>query len=245
MRDFLQGSYTNSINGTTTKNVFYSTSCPSIWVRLDKQEIVLPAEFLTQRLVRVLFSDFGGAGFQYLLVHGITVESACASVSQQPASRSSCPTGIATLSVVAGGVGPFTYQWQYESDINSWTDALDGVVPYAGGTITASNVETDHLQLALNTTHGAPPIRFRCVVTNSCGSVTSDPATLVPCQSDLTCDNVVDDDDFVVFVAAYNLLDCADPAMAADCPADLNGDAFVDDSDFVLFVGSYNELGCI
>ncbi|MGH7244086.1 MAG: hypothetical protein ACREJD_11760 [Phycisphaerales bacterium] len=55
---------------------------------------------------------------------------------------------------------------------------------------------------------------------------------------------MVEDADFVDFVAAYNILACDDPAMPVGCPADLNGDGFVDDEDFVLFVGAYNALVC-
>ena len=64
------------------------------------------------------------------------------------------------------------------------------------------------------------------------------------CPGDLNSDGQVDDADFVLFVFAYDLLDCADPAMPAGCNADLNNDAVVDDADFVLFVIAYNELAC-
>lgn len=64
------------------------------------------------------------------------------------------------------------------------------------------------------------------------------------CPADLNGDGFVDDGDFPIFVAAYNILDCADPSMPAGCPADLNGDGFVDDADFVAFVVAYNELVC-
>lgn len=64
------------------------------------------------------------------------------------------------------------------------------------------------------------------------------------CIGDLNNDGFVDDSDFVLFVAAYNLLDCADPTMPVGCPADFNDDGFVDDADFVLFVAAYNELIC-
>ncbi|MBL8887447.1 MAG: hypothetical protein JNK16_12370 [Phycisphaerales bacterium] len=148
------------------------------------------------------------------------------------------------MSVAIAGISPAEFQWQVESSPNLWADVSDGTIQYAGGQLDVSRSESDSLQLFLNTTPGARPIRFRCIVTNSCGSITSEPATLVPCQSDLTCDNVVDDADFVVFVAAYNVLDCADPAMAVGCPADLNGDGLVDDADFVVFVSAYNNLGC-
>lgn len=64
------------------------------------------------------------------------------------------------------------------------------------------------------------------------------------CPADLNGDGFVDDGDFPIFVAAYNVLDCADTAMPAGCAADLNGDGFVDDADFVAFVVAYNELVC-
>lgn len=64
------------------------------------------------------------------------------------------------------------------------------------------------------------------------------------CTGDLNEDGVVEDSDFVLFAASYNLLDCSDVAIPAGCPADFNGDGFVDDADFVMFVGAYNELVC-
>jgi len=67
---------------------------------------------------------------------------------------------------------------------------------------------------------------------------------ITPCPADLNGDTQVDDSDFVVFVVAYNILDCTDPAMPAGCPADLNNDGFVDDADFVAFVNAYDQLIC-
>ncbi|MBX3380023.1 MAG: hypothetical protein KF805_07995 [Phycisphaeraceae bacterium] len=64
------------------------------------------------------------------------------------------------------------------------------------------------------------------------------------CPGDLNGDGLVEDADFVIFLNAYNILDCADPSMPVGCPADLNGDGFVDDADFVNFVAAYNELLC-
>ena len=64
------------------------------------------------------------------------------------------------------------------------------------------------------------------------------------CPADSNRDGMVDDSDFVVFVAGYNLLACDDSDMAPGCPADLTGDGAVDDADFVVFVGAYNALVC-
>ena len=65
------------------------------------------------------------------------------------------------------------------------------------------------------------------------------------CRADLNNDGVVDDNDFSIFVIAYNTLDCADLAMPSGCPSDLNYSGFVDDEDFQVFVVAYNELLCL
>ena len=64
------------------------------------------------------------------------------------------------------------------------------------------------------------------------------------CPGDLNADGYVDDADFSIFAAAYNLLDCADPAMLPGCPADLNSDGAVDDADFTIFAPAYDTLVC-
>lgn len=66
-----------------------------------------------------------------------------------------------------------------------------------------------------------------------------------PCPGDFNNDGFVDDADFVIFAASYNILDCADPSMPPNCPGDMNGDGFVDDADFVDFAFAYNNLVCI
>lgn len=64
------------------------------------------------------------------------------------------------------------------------------------------------------------------------------------CLADLNKDGVVDDEDFQLFVGAYNILDCNTPEMPAACPADLNFDGVVEDIDFQIFLLAYNELVC-
>jgi hypothetical protein len=64
------------------------------------------------------------------------------------------------------------------------------------------------------------------------------------CTGDFNNDSVVDDSDFLVFVAGYNLLLCSDPGMTVGCPADFNSDGQVDDQDFPPFVAAYNALAC-
>jgi hypothetical protein len=64
------------------------------------------------------------------------------------------------------------------------------------------------------------------------------------CPWDLNNDGVVTDDDFQIFVLAYDILDCSDSAMPVGCPSDFNFDRIVNDLDFQAFVLAYNELLC-
>ena len=84
-------------------------------------------------------------------------------------------------------------------------------------------------------------------ITSGCGPFTSQVfhvAICGTCPCDLDHDSVVDDSDFLLFVKAYNILDCTDPAMPLGCPADFNTDSLVDDADFIKFVAAYNNLIC-
>lgn len=64
------------------------------------------------------------------------------------------------------------------------------------------------------------------------------------CGSDLNGDLIVDDADFAIFCAGYDLFSCADPAMPLICPADLDRDGYVDDVDFRVFVRAYAQFAC-
>lgn len=61
---------------------------------------------------------------------------------------------------------------------------------------------------------------------------------------DFTGDSIVNDADFALFAAAYNLVTCSDPAMPSGCPADITKDGIVDDADFGFFVSAYNTVVC-
>lgn len=77
--------------------------------------------------------------------------------SSQPASRAVCPGAPTTFSVTATGTGPFSYQWQ-RNGVN---------IPLAtNSSYTISAVTPDDAG------------GYRCVVTNICGSATSNTATL-------------------------------------------------------------------
>lgn len=74
------------------------------------------------------------------------------------------------------------------------------------------------------------------VGTQGYGLVVTGNVAEATCICDLNADGLVDDPDFVLFVASYDLLE--DPL------GDFNGDGVTDDADFVIFLDSYNELLC-
>jgi hypothetical protein len=85
-------------------------------------------------------------------------------ITQPPVNQTTSPGATATFIITATGQDPLTYQWQRSDDGGaSWTDI-------AGATSTAYT--TDPATCADN---GA---KFRCVVTNAYGTITSSVATL-------------------------------------------------------------------
>lgn len=77
IRDYLWNTWTNTINGTSTVNVFTAGSGQGIGstnqVRLDMQTFTLPAAFASQALTKIRITDWGGSNYQRLIVSGITV----------------------------------------------------------------------------------------------------------------------------------------------------------------------------
>ncbi len=171
----------------------------------------------------------------------------------QPVSTAACNL-VATFTVAASGSSA-SYQWQYtlgrSNDGGLWNDweeilihDLDKpIANVSGGGTNTLRVRALAGPAAL-AYYGRSIVRFRCVVTNPCGTVTSEPASFSVCHADFTCDGMVDDSDFVRFATAYEILECASPIMPGGCSADMSADGSVDDADFVLFAAAYDALSC-
>ncbi len=65
---------------------------------------------------------------------------------------------------------------------------------------------TPHLQLSgySPSDYVSNEVSFRCVVSGSCGSVTSSVATLTRCRTDINCDNVFTPADVAGFVSIWH-----------------------------------------
>lgn len=174
----------------------------------------------------------------------VLIVNAGPSITSHPQNASGCASTPASFSITTDDLSP-DYQWQWlPLGSATWLDLTNGDNDYENGPRLTVSGATDST-LSITPLAGAGSLAsFRCVLGNTCSSTTSDPATIQICVSDLTCDGLVEDADFSVFIVAYNTLDCADPIMPANCPADLNRDGVVDDSDFQAFVRAYDELIC-
>jgi hypothetical protein len=70
IRDYNQYTWTNTINDTTTKEVFSNGAGQ----RLDMQSYALPGAFASETLTSIVLDDTGANNFQRILVAGLTVK---------------------------------------------------------------------------------------------------------------------------------------------------------------------------
>ena len=179
------------------------------------------------------------------VVRGLPGACVGAGLSSQPASQAACAADGATFSVTGTGTGPLSYQWKIESPANSgtynllssstFTESASGltmsVLNAATNTITVSNVHIgNHPNL----------IRLVGIVTNSCGSVTSNPATLnicrcLDCPADFNQDGGIDGSDVGAFFVVW---------AGGGCDGDVNQDGGVDGEDVSAFFVVWSAGGC-
>ncbi len=180
---------------------------------------------------------------------GATLPELCPSpyLCSQPASTSTCRSSSPTFSVSAVGAGPFNHRWQVEDSaaVGGWANVNEGDNALSGGR-TFNAVGSQLAQLQVGPAMGDEAIqlahftRFRCVVTSSCGSSTSNPATLticacLDCPADFNEDGGIDGTDAQAFFAAWS---------GGNCDADVNQDGGVDGADVGVFFAAWEAGGC-
>jgi len=157
----------------------------------------------------------------------------------QPSPASACPSGTATFNAAATGPGPFTWQWQIQTSPGIWqTMGNDpGPLPCGGGAYAfAAPINSASVQVAVHPCAGVTHYQIRCVVSNACGSATSDDATLSLLASgsgDGDLSGTTDGNDIQPCVAA--LINGGAPS-AGDCACDMNTNGVLDLADVPLFV---------
>mgnify|MGYP003871686823 CR=1 FL=1 len=125
----------------------------------------------------------------------------------QPGATAACVRGGVTLQVAAAGAQE--YQWRKNG------------TPIPGETSAT---------LAFASLAGSSAGTYDCVVTNSCGSVTSDDATVTVCVADFNCSGAVGVQDIFDFLAGY---------FGNDPRADINESGAIGVQDIFDFLALY------
>ena len=169
-----------------------------------------------------------------------------ASVTADPQPVTACAAGAASFQIGAAGSGTIAYGWERETTPGSGvyvplddgpTGSWDGGAPGVGGIVTGS--ATDTLTIEADTANGLRlssehSIRYRCTVTNNCGSASSAGAQLTICDADFNCDGGVNTLDVLGFLNAWS---------AHDASGDFNHDGAVNTLDVLAFLNAWS-AGC-
>jgi hypothetical protein len=152
-------------------------------------------------------------------------------ITTQPQAEITCPTGPVWFSVTASGPVQ-SYQWQRETapGSNTFINLVDGPSP-SGGSAQLGGAATQTLVVIGSPRFNAiDAVKYRCVLTGPCGSVTSAPAQLTVCLADFNCDQFVDALDYDQFIGSW---------LIGEILADVNADEFVDAIDYDAFISAW------
>ncbi len=136
------------------------------------------------------------------------------SVSSQPSATTVCPIGTVNLTVGTAAASP-AFQWQRETStpgvFTNLTDGStvtwDGNIPGVGGIVTGAT--SANLSIAADVGASkvlsyAHAIRYKCIVTGSCGApAVSNAAQVSLCAADYNCDNAIAVSDIFDFLAGF------------------------------------------
>ncbi|MBN1491259.1 MAG: immunoglobulin domain-containing protein [Phycisphaerae bacterium] len=144
---------------------------------------------------------------------------AATQITTQPQSQQVARGGTATFTVAGSGAGTLAYQWQKNGDDMPGEQFATLEITGCGNSDVAS---------------------YRCIVTDDCGSVASDEASLtLPAPGDFDLDNDVDLTDFSTFQACFNGPNRPYPSPGCFI-CDFDEDNDVDLADFGMFAACFN-----
>ena len=157
-------------------------------------------------------------------------QNACPVVSQQPAPVSTCPSGTATFSITASGTTPaYQWQWQPAGPGTAWAALSNGINNDSQGAPAFDVSGATTREVGFRSIWGLGG-NFRCIVANTCGSVTSDEAMLTICAADFDCSGTRDVADIFAFLSAW---------FAADPRSDFNASGVRDVADIFAFLSAW------
>lgn len=133
-------------------------------------------------------------------------------------SKSTCIGGTTSLTVSPVGNGSFTFAWK-----------KDGVLIDSNLNPTAMTPT-----LTINSATIADVGSYSCVISNICGSISSNSASISVCLADFNCSGMVDGDDVIAFFIDWDI-----GVMSGD----VNQDGSVDGDDVIQFFENWDG-GC-
>jgi hypothetical protein len=186
------------------------------------------------RSATVLFGgDTGGSAPYNGETWWLGLPCAAPSITSQPAARTVCPDGSAGFAVTAAGSGPLSCQWQLQTAPGVW-QALGNdpfPLPCGGGAFAyATPINSPTVTIGIHPCPGVTHYQVRAVVTNACGTATSDEATYTICPADFNCSGSANSQDFFDFLAAF---------FALLPSADFNHSGAIDSQDFFDFLTAF------
>ena len=204
----LFGGYTGFSNGETWE--WNGTTWTQRMVSGPSPRYSHAMAYDASRGVTVLFGGYyGGFAIGETLELGVACI-ASPSITTHPVASTACPTGSAGFMTTAAGTGPFTYQWQLQTAPNTWQSLANdpAPLPCGGGAFAyATPLNSPSVTIGIRPCPGNPtaPQHFqvRCIVTNACGSVTSNEATYAICPADFDCFGSLTITDIFDFLAAW------------------------------------------
>jgi hypothetical protein len=169
-------------------------------------------------------------------------------ISLQPVGASACPSGSVSYTVAATGGGPPSLEWQISDPVvaGDWRTIPDGDVLASTGAVafSAAGASTSAITITFGPgftddwTSGSAVVR--CIVSNVCGSVTSDEVALGWCYANCDCSTVapvLNANDFQCFLNQFAAGDTAANCDGSTVPPVLNA------NDFQCFLNAY-AAGC-
>jgi len=143
-------------------------------------------------------------------------------VTQQPTDQALCVGSDTSFTVVATGDAPRSYQWRKDGiELNDEPNHFSGA--------------TESTLVVMNVTL-ADAGNYDCIVSNPCGSATSEPGTLSVCDlvSDLNCDGEVSLTDLAVLLSNFGRSDAPQRTEG-----DLNADGEVGLADLSVLLSAF------
>jgi hypothetical protein len=129
---------------------------------------------LNNKEYRCVVRNATGIGYSNSARLTVQPKKVAPAITVQPSNVSLNTGQSAIFKVAATGDATLTYQWQFSTNGTTWTNMIN-IAPY-------SSVNTNQLNIA-NLIMELNGYRFRCVVTNSSGTVTSNAAILTVTQT--------------------------------------------------------------